>query len=67
MKEITVITHNHPGVLADVTELLAGARINLESIDAETLGTQAVLCLTVDRYDDALRALAGAGFSAVRL
>lgn len=65
MKEITVITQNHAGVLADVTELLAGARINLESIDAETLGTNAVLRLTVDRYDDALRALAGAGFSAL--
>jgi hypothetical protein len=65
MKEITVITPNHAGVLADVTELLAAARINLESIDAETLGANAILRLTVDRYDDALRALAGAGFSAL--
>lgn len=65
MKDITVITANRPGVLADLTELIAAAGINLESIDAETLGTNAVLRLTVDRYDDALRALATAGYAAM--
>lgn len=65
MKEITVVTDNHAGVLADITELLARARINLETIDAETVGNQAILCLSVDRYDDALRTLAAAGYSAM--
>jgi hypothetical protein len=65
MKEITVITEDRPGVVADVSEVLAKANINIESIDAESLGTNAILRLLVDRYNDALHALMRAGFHAL--
>jgi hypothetical protein len=65
MKEITVIAEDRAGLVADVTEALASVGINLESIDAEALGATAVVRLTVDRYDDALRALAKAQFHAL--
>jgi hypothetical protein len=65
MKEITVITEDRPGVMADVSEVLAKAGINIESVDAESLGTNAVLRLLVDRYQDALGALTRAGFHAL--
>jgi hypothetical protein len=65
MKEITVITEDRPGVVADVSEVLAKTNINIESIDAESLGTNAILRLLVDRYNDALHALMRAGFHAL--
>lgn len=57
MKQITVISHNHPGVIADISEALGKAGINIESIDAETFDDSAVTILSVDKYDAALRIL----------
>lgn len=57
MKQITVVAHNRAGLLADVTGALAAAGINIENADAQALGDSAVIILTVDRYDEALRAL----------
>lgn len=65
MKEITVIAEDRPGIMADVAEVLAKAGVNIESIDAEALGANAIVRLIVDRYDDALRALSGAHFHAL--
>lgn len=57
MKQITVIARNRPGLMADVSGALAAAGINIENADAEAVRDSAVIVLTVDRYDDALRAL----------
>ena len=65
MKQITVVTTDRPGVLAEITEALAAAGVNIEELSAEAVGGTVVAILTVDRYDDALRALAGRGFKAV--
>jgi len=65
MKEIIVIGEDRPGVTADVAEVLGKAGINIESIDAEALGATAVVRLIVDRYNDALLALAKAHFHAL--
>jgi len=66
MKEISVVTKNRPGLLADLTEALAGRGINIETIDAEEIDDTAVLQLTVDhRYDEALQCLRDAGFDAI--
>jgi len=48
-----------------VAEVLAKAGINIEGVDAGSLGTNAVLRLLVDRYQDALGALTRAGFDAL--
>lgn len=59
MKQISIVSENKAGIVAKITEILASNNINIESIDAETFGNSAVTILTVDRYDDALRALRG--------
>jgi len=65
MKQITVVTTDRPGVVAEISEALAAAGVNIEGLAAEGVGGTAVAVLAVDRYDEALRALAGRGFKAV--
>ena len=59
MKQLTVITSNEPGNLADITSALAGEGINVENIEADGHGRRGVVVLTVglDVYDLALRTL----------
>jgi hypothetical protein len=65
MKQIVVLTEDHPGVLADLSACLAGRSINIEELSGDALQTSGVVRLTVDRYDEALVALRDAGFQAV--
>lgn len=65
MRQLTIVSPDRPGLVAKVTEVLAAAGVNVESFDAEATGGTAVVALTVDRYDDALRALNNAGFEPV--
>lgn len=57
MKQITLITENRSGVIAEISESLAKQHINIESLDAETFKNSAVIILTVDRYDEALHVI----------
>lgn len=59
MKQLTVITSNEPGNLADITSALADREINVENIEADGHGRRGVVVLTVglDVYDLALRTL----------
>lgn len=65
MKQISVITDNRSGVLAELSHALAARDVNIESIDGEAARETGVVTLTVDRYDEALLALREAGFQAV--
>ena len=65
MKEIVIVSENRPGMVAEITEALATAGVNIESLDAEMVGGSKVAVLTVDSYDDALRALAQTRFHAI--
>lgn len=65
MREIIIPVANPPGTLADVTQTLAAANVNIETIEATVLGENGVIVLRVDRYDDALRTLSDAGYRAV--
>lgn len=65
MKQLTIVAPDRPGLVARVTEVLAAAGTNVESFDAGASGGTAVVALTVDRYDEALRALHTAGFEPV--
>ena len=65
MKQITVVGESDPGLLARVSETLAAREINIETLDAETVQEHGVVILTVDRYDEALKALRDAGIPAV--
>lgn len=59
MKQIHMVSANRTGLIADVTEALARAEINIESVDAEQVGDNAVIVLNVDQYDRALQCLRG--------
>ncbi|MBL7133856.1 MAG: ACT domain-containing protein [Phycisphaerae bacterium] len=65
MKQITIISEDRPGVMAEVAEAMAAAGVNIETLDAETIAGSGVIILTVDRYDAALQALARTPFKAV--
>jgi hypothetical protein len=59
MKQLTVITSNQPGQLADITSSLAAKQINVEDIEADGHGRRGVVVLTVAlaAYDEALQTL----------
>ncbi|HKU67872.1 MAG TPA: ACT domain-containing protein [Candidatus Baltobacteraceae bacterium] len=64
MQRITVVVQNRPGLLAEITELLAAKRLSISSIVADSVGAQGVLHLGVEHVDEALAALAAAGYDA---
>lgn len=57
MKQFTIITGDRLGVVTEITEALAAADINIETLDAITVGEHAIIVLSVDRYDQALEAI----------
>ena len=65
MKRITVIVHNRPGAVADVSAALAERGVNIESLDVDGAEETGVINLAVDRYDEALQALRDASFQAI--
>ncbi len=65
MKQLTVLVPNEIGIAARITTCLAERGINIEEIDIEEVEDHGIVVLSVDQYDDALRALRDAGFRAV--
>lgn len=66
MKQITlIIEDDHPGIIADLSELLAHESINIDDVDAERASDHGVIMLAVDHYDHALRVLRDAGYQAI--
>jgi hypothetical protein len=65
MKEIIIVSEDRPGLVADISSVLAEAEINIEFLSAEIVGGTAITILSADRYDVALRALSAAGFHAL--
>lgn len=65
MQRITVVVHNRPGLLAEITELLASKGLSITSIVAQSHGADGVLHLGAQRVDEALAVLTAAGYHAV--
>ena len=65
MKQIPIVTKSQHGLTADISELLAKAGINIETLDAEDVEGVDVVTLSVDHYNRALAALRDAGYPAV--
>ena len=57
MKQISIIMESKPGVLADITDLMAKNKININDIEAETIGKMGIIVMCVDKYDFALKTL----------
>jgi hypothetical protein len=65
MKQLTVLVPNKTGVAAEITSALAERDVNIEVFDIEGVEDRGVIVLTVDKYDEALRALRDHGFKAI--
>jgi hypothetical protein len=65
MKQLTVFVPDKIGVAARIATALAERHVNIEALDIEGMETHGIVVLTVDRYDEALRALRDHGFRAL--
>ena len=64
-ERIIIMVNNEVGVLADITGLLAGAGINVESMNTQTARERGAIIMTVNDTDHALSILNQAGYKAV--
>ncbi|MFH1200341.1 MAG: ACT domain-containing protein [Candidatus Micrarchaeota archaeon] len=62
MKEITLVARDRIGLLADISEALAAAGVNIESVSVETAARSAVVRLLVKDAAMARATLSGKGF-----
>ena len=60
-KDLVIIPEDHPGVLAQLGEVLGGAGINIEAISAFTGKGKGIVHLLVDEAEEATQLLADAG------
>lgn len=65
MKLITIIAPKQDGLVADVSRILGDAEINLEALEAHSVGDLDIVSLTVDAYNKALEVLRDANYDAV--
>lgn len=65
MKRIMVIAADRKGLIADLSELLENAGININTIDAVDEDDTAYISLEVDRYDETLTLLRDSEYQAV--
>jgi len=57
MKQLSIITENYFGVITEISETMAHANVNIESLDAELVGDHVVIVLMADPYDLALKVI----------
>lgn len=65
MKRITIVAADRKGLIADLSELLERAGVNINTIDALDEDGTAYITLEVDRYDETLALLRETEFQAV--
>ena len=65
LERIIVMSKSEVGVIADITAALAGAGINILSINTENTGETGLVILSTEDNDGALSTLTAAGFRAV--
>ena len=65
MENIRVVVPDRPGLLAELTGVLAVRNINVDQIVVESQGNCAVIRMSVEQEDEALKVLTDAGYDAV--
>jgi hypothetical protein len=65
VRNIRVIVPNRPGLLAELTAILAAQHVSIEQIVVETQGSSAVVRMEIDKDDEALKILTEGGYHAV--
>jgi hypothetical protein len=63
MKEITIVSEDKVGLLADISYILGSARINIESLSAVTHGNTCIISLSVKDEKRATDILRNNGYS----
>ena len=62
MKTMTVIGRSRPGLLADITDVLAKDGVEIDDFSGHVVGDTAVITLRARHYRRGFRALAAAGY-----
>jgi hypothetical protein len=62
MKQMTIITEDKVGVIADISYILGKAKINIEAISAEVYGGKGVINLMVKDEEKATKLLTANGY-----
>lgn len=62
MKQITVVSDDKVGILADISYILGKARVNIESISVQVHGGKGLVNLTVKDDEKATRMLTSNGY-----
>jgi hypothetical protein len=65
MRQLTIVGRNSAGLVADITELLAGNNIDIRNIDSHIAGDDAYVKLVVSDYVLGLQLLTQAGYKTV--
>ena len=65
MRQLTIVGRNRAGLVADITELLAGNDIDIRNIDSHLAGDDAYVKLVISDYVRGLQLLTQAGYKAV--
>ena len=65
-KEITVTVVNKIGVLADMSQLLAASKVNIEAVAGYALGNEAKIILITEDNQRAAAALTKSGYKSIR-
>ncbi len=65
MKQLSLVVAQIPPMLTRVSRLMADHNINIDDIEAESVGEMGVIVMSVDRYDLALQVLRDAGLKAI--
>jgi len=65
MKEIIVVVEDKVGLLADISYLLAKAKINIDAVSVEIIGTKGIIHLTIKDEKKAIEVLENNGYKVV--
>lgn len=65
MKPFTLITSDRKGLVAEITEVLGRAGINILGLKAKSVASNALVEISADRPDDAMHSLSAHGFNVV--
>jgi hypothetical protein len=65
MKHFTLITSDRVGLVAEITDVLAQASINILELKAQSVATNAIVEISVDQPDNAMHCLSAYGFTVV--
>lgn len=65
MKELIIVAKDRVGLLADMSEALGNAGVNIESVDADIAGKNAVIRFVVNDAEKGKAVLKLAGFKSV--